>query len=191
MDQNILYFTNKSEWRNWLAENHNQTEPVWLLFYKKNKGLPSLDYNDVVEQALCFGWIDGIIKGINDESYMRKLMPRTNFFNWSETNRRRVQKLIETKEMTEIGLAKIGNYASTGKLIWPEIKPENHTEFSKNLFEILKSDQLAFTHYSNLTQVHKVKYIQWVMSAKKEETQKRRMSEAVQLLRKNTKNLLK
>lgn len=191
MNQDTIFFTKTSDWRKWLSNNYMQREPVWLLFYKKKTGKPSLNYNDVVEQALCFGWIDGTVKGIDNESYKRKLMPRTNFNNWSESNRIRVAKLINSNEMTKIGLAKIGNYATEGKLIWPEEKTIIFNQFSDKLFEILKSNQIAFSNFSILTLNQKSKYIQWVMSAKREETQTRRMNEAILLLQKNTKNLLK
>lgn len=191
MNQNPIYFTQISDWRNWLAVNYMQSEPIWLLFYKKKTNKPSLDYSDVVEQALCYGWIDGIIKGIDDKCFMRKFMPRVNFINWSESNRLRVEKLIKSGEMTEIGLAKIGNYATEGKLVWPEIKSNNYTQFSKQLLDRLKKKQTAFFNFSKLSLSQQLKYIQWVMGAKKEETQIKRLEEAILLLEKNVRNLIK
>ena len=172
-----LFFINKTEWREWLEFNYDQPDPVWLIFWKKGTGKPTLSYDDAVEQALCFGWIDGVIKGINEMKFKRKFMQRTNFENWSDSNQTRVHKLIKSKEMTVIGLNKIGNYAKTGQLIWPD-KEEFKSKFSENLLEMLISFPLANENFNNMAKSHQERYIGWVMSAKKEETRIRRMKEA-------------
>ena len=188
-----LYFRSKEEWRKWLSENHLQKEPVWLVYYKKESEKPTISYNDSVEQALCFGWIDGLIKSIDDEKYKRKFTPRSNFFNWSPSNRKRVEKLIKSGEMTETGLNTIGDYQKTKKLVWPEtqIQQPEFTTFSENLWEILKADKKAYDFFNSLSASHKNRYFMWVMHAKKEETRIKRMNEALELLRNSTKNLIK
>ena len=188
-----LYFKEKQEWRKWLKENFKQKDPVWLVFYKKETGVTTLAYNDSVEQALCFGWIDGIIKSIDNEKYKRKFMPRTNFFNWSPSNRKRVEKLIKSGEMTEIGLNAIGNYQKTKKLIWPEIQIQRQefTTFSDDLWNMLKADKKAYDFFNSLSPSHQNRYFLWIMQAKREETKIKRMKEALELLRNSTKNLLK
>jgi len=98
----------RAQWRQWLAAHHDR-EPsgIWLVFHKKGTGQPSLDYEDAVEEALCFGWIDSVVKRINDASYCRKFTPRHDRSNWSPTNRRRAEKVIREGRMTAFGLAKV------------------------------------------------------------------------------------
>jgi uncharacterized protein YdeI (YjbR/CyaY-like superfamily) len=187
-----LYFTGCEEWRQWLSENHDKSSGIWLVFYNKESGKPTLKYDEAVETALCFGWIDSTIKNLDSEKYVRKLIPRKDFYNWSPSNRERVECLIKSGQMTPIGLNKIGDYAKTGKLAWPEIgeKPK-FPPLAPGLFEMLKQNQVAFSNYTQMSPSHQKRYAQWVMSAKLEETRLKRMKEAITLLEKNFKNLIK
>jgi uncharacterized protein YdeI (YjbR/CyaY-like superfamily) len=187
-----IFFSLREEWRNWLSENQSRQEGIWLVFYNKESGRPTIKYDDAVEEALCFGWIDGIIKNLDQERYARKFMPRTNFYNWSPTNRKRVEKMIKTGGMTETGLNKIGDYRLTGKLFWPEVrKLPVLLPFSSDFIEDLKQNPIAFSNYSLMAPSHQKRYAQWVMSAKQDDTRKKRMLEAILLLEKNHKNLIK
>lgn len=188
-----IFFSTRKEWREWLAKNHDQSEGVWLVFYNKDSGMPTLSYDDAVEEALCFGWIDGIIKNVDDKKYLRKIMPRTNLNNWSVINRKRVEKMIGQKLMTEAGLQKIGDYSKTGTLVWPEEpeKPSLQLSFSPEILERLKQNPLAYNNFYNLSLSHQKRYVIWIMNAKQEETRRKRLEEAILLLEKNHKNLLK
>src|SRR5256712_10808633 len=84
----------RESWRAWLTKNHASEREVWVVFPKKHTGEKCMSYEDSVEEALCHGWIDSIIKRIDDETYARKFTPRTNNENWSEVNKRRVAKCI-------------------------------------------------------------------------------------------------
>jgi hypothetical protein len=91
-----VYVSTRGQWRRWLAENHDKEENgIWLVFYKKETGRPSLEYEESVEEALCFGWIDSIIKRIDDDKYCRKFTPRKDDSRWSNTNKERVEKIIK------------------------------------------------------------------------------------------------
>ena len=102
-----LYVKSLAEWKSWLEENRDSSPGVWLVFYKKESGQPSLTYEDAIEEALCHGWIDSIIKKIDDERYLRKFTPRKDDSKWSELNKKRVEKMIREKRMTSAGMAKI------------------------------------------------------------------------------------
>ncbi len=102
-----LLFEDRDGWRKWLMKNHSTSGVVWLLFYKKHTGKPCMAYDAAVEEALCFGWIDSLTKRIDNERYAQKFTPRKQSSNWSESNLRRVKKLIESGRMTEVGLAKV------------------------------------------------------------------------------------
>ena len=106
------------EWRKWLEKNHLKEKSVWLIMYKKDSGIPSVYYPDAVTEALCFGWIDSIIKKVDDDQYVRKFTPRTDLSKWSDLNKKTVLSLIEKGKMTEIGLEKIDIYLKTGKVDW-------------------------------------------------------------------------
>jgi len=106
--QNTYRSNDRESWRAWLAENHTSTKFVWVLFTKKHTGEPCMSYEESVEEALCFGWIDSTVKRIDDRMYARKFTPRTDYENWSELNKRRVEKCIREGRMTAAGLAKIG-----------------------------------------------------------------------------------
>src|SRR5947209_19674397 len=102
-----LHITNRDDWRAWLVKNHETEKEVWLVYYKKHTGQPRIPYDDAVEEALCFGWIDSIVKRIDGEKFAQKFTPRQDCTRWSALNRRRVRKLIQAGRMTEAGLTKI------------------------------------------------------------------------------------
>jgi uncharacterized protein YdeI (YjbR/CyaY-like superfamily) len=181
--QNSKHFKDLESWRYWLQENHATVEILWLIYYKKHTGKESISYEDSVQEALCWGWIDSIIKRIDDERYTRKFTPRTNCENWSDVNIKRMRKLIAENRVHEFGLKKFPiklldkELDSKPKtLIFPEYI---HKEFSK--FPQAKQ------YFEKLAPSHKRNYIDWIDSAKKEETKLRRLSEAIELLEKGEK----
>jgi uncharacterized protein YdeI (YjbR/CyaY-like superfamily) len=110
-----LHVTTAEEWRAWLQANHGVEKEVWLMIYKKHAATPSVTFEEATEEALCFGWIDSIMKRIDDEKYVLRYTPRRTGSNWSESNKKRVAKLIEQRRMTEAGLAKIDEAKRNGK----------------------------------------------------------------------------
>ena len=104
-----LYVTDRDNWRKWLEKYHNKEPEIWLVYYNKVSGKPTLPYNDAVEEALCFGWIDSTVKKIDEESYGQRFSPRNQRSNWSEANKERVIRLLKLGKMTPTGIAKLGN----------------------------------------------------------------------------------
>lgn len=98
-----FYAPNRKAWRNWLENNHDKEKEVWLVYYRKSTGKPTVSYNDAVEEALCFGWIDSIEKGVDPERFMGRFTPRKPKSNWSESNRARAKRLIEQNLMNPSG----------------------------------------------------------------------------------------
>ena len=96
---------NRKQWRKWLSNNHNKKKEIWLVYYRKSTQKPRIEYNDAVEEALCFGWIDGIEKSLDEERFAQRFTPRRPKSNWSESNIQRMKKLIKSGEMTEAGMA--------------------------------------------------------------------------------------
>jgi uncharacterized protein YdeI (YjbR/CyaY-like superfamily) len=102
-----LYVTNRKAWRAWLTKNHVREKEIWLIYYKKHSGQPRVPYNDAVEEALCYGWIDSTIKRVDDDRTAQRFSPRRPKSFLSETNKERVRRLIKAKKMTRFGLEKI------------------------------------------------------------------------------------
>jgi uncharacterized protein YdeI (YjbR/CyaY-like superfamily) len=185
-----LYVTDREQWRNWLSENHAAEAGIWLIFYKKETSKPSIEYEAAVEEALCFGWIDSIIKKIDAERYARKFTPRSDKSIWSALNKKRVNKMIKQGRMTEIGLAKIKAAKKTG--LWdkdarPQISLDIPPEFAKALARNKKAKQ----NFDKLAPSYRRHYIGWITVAKRPETKQRRIAESIALLEKGKKLGLK
>lgn len=99
-----IYVKDRKQWRSWLRKNHASEREIWLIIYKKKSNKPSIPYEDAVEEAVCFGWIDGRVKRIDDEKYMQRYSPRTAKSAWSASNIARAEKMIAQGKMTEAGL---------------------------------------------------------------------------------------
>lgn len=182
-----LYVTNREDWRAWLEENHETEKEVWLIFYKKHTGRPRLPYEDAVEEALCFGWIDSIVQRIDDEKYAQKFTPRRDSGKWSESNKRRLRKLLEEGRMTRAGLAKVGaRVLETGGRAGSERKTED-SAVPSYLSDALRAHRKAWENFNNLAPSYRRQYVLWIGTAKKEETRSRRIREAIKLLARNEK----
>lgn len=104
-----LYVTNRKDWRSWLAKNHAKEKVIWLIYYKKASGKKRIPYNDAVEEALAFGWIDSTVKSIDEEKFAQRFTPRRKGSNLSQANKERVRELIAKKKMTRAGLDAIAH----------------------------------------------------------------------------------
>src|SRR2546429_5090474 len=102
-----VYARNRREWRAWLARHHKTATEIWLIYYKKHSGKPRVSYNDAVDEALCYGWIDSTLKPIDADCYAQRFSPRRPTSRLSEMNRERVRRLIAARRMTRAGLERI------------------------------------------------------------------------------------
>src|SRR6059058_4752700 len=102
-----LYVKDRRQWRSWLARHHQTAPEIWLIYYKKHTGQPRIPYNDAVEEALCYGWIDSIVQRVDDARTVQRFSPRRPKSFLSETNKERVRRLLKAKKMTRVGLEKI------------------------------------------------------------------------------------
>jgi uncharacterized protein YdeI (YjbR/CyaY-like superfamily) len=181
-----LYVTSRDYWRFWLRENHCIAKEVWLIYYRKETGKPSISYGDSVEEALCFGWIDSIIKKIDDGKFARKFTPRKAKSSWSEANKKRVRKMIKEEMMTEEGLAKIREAKESGE--WFKTTPARREPvIPPYMKEALTKHKKALENFNSLAKSYRRQYVGWITSAKREETRRRRLAEAIRLLEKDEK----
>ena len=117
-DAELIYFDTSSQWRDWLAENGTGNTEIWLGFYKKNSSKTGIAYEDAVNEALCYGWIDGLTKRVDEDSYKIRFTPRKPKGNWSPYNIKRVEVLINSGKMTPAGLVHVAAAKADGR--WGE-----------------------------------------------------------------------
>jgi uncharacterized protein YdeI (YjbR/CyaY-like superfamily) len=150
-----LYVTERNVWRDWLAYNHDKEDEIWLVFYKKGTGKPRLPYNDAVEEALCFGWIDSIVKRIDQESNAQRFTPRRPDSQLSEMNKERIRRLIKAGKMTPAGLR-----AVEGLLTEDFIIPND-------ILNALKADSQTWSNFQEFPESYKRIRIGWIDAARK------------------------
>lgn len=170
-----------------MEQNHKSETEIWLVFYKKHTGRPVIPYNDAVEEALCFGWIDSILQRIDEEKYARKFTPRKLNSVWSDLNKRRVVKMAEVRRMAPAGLARITFDIDdiSGK---PKTRvPKKEILIPGYIEKALAEHPRAQENFNKLPPYQRRNYLGWIVSAKKEETRLRRLKEAITLLERNQK----
>lgn len=179
------YPPNRQEWRNWLKDNHEYSEGIWVIYYKKGSKKPTVSYDDAVEEALSFGWIDSTANTLDEERYMQLFTPRKPKSTWSRINKQRVEKLMKLGMMTPAGLEKIEIAKKNGSWSMMDdvedlIVPDDlEIEFRKN-----KKARINYNNFSNSVK----KQILWlIISAKRPETRKRRIEKVIKALEKNEK----
>lgn len=170
---------NQKDWRKWLEKNHNREEEVWLVYFKPASGKSTIDYETSVEEALCFGWVDSIIQRIDGNKYARKFNPRRMESHWSETNKRRVVKVVSDGRMTKAGLAKVTFDVEKVDVNRSKAKPLV-VEMPERVEQELRSQPRVWDAFQRLTPSLKRNYILWLMDAKKSETFERRLRLMIQ-----------
>jgi len=184
MDEQLL-FTDREEFRKWLLENHNVGKGIWLVFGKSGK-VKTLKADEALEEALCFGWIDGQVNNIDDAKYLKKFTPRRKGSKWSERNRGIASKLIENGKMTEYGLAAIERAKSEGIWDMPKREPISDGQI-EILTDALQGAELALSNFVKMPLSIRRTYTAMYLDAKKEETRIRRLEKIIERLNDNKK----
>ena len=167
-----LYFRSRHAWRSWLGCNHAKAKEVWLLFYKKHTQKPCVAYTEAVEEALCFGWIDTKVLGIDGEKFKQKYTPRNPKSVWSLLNKKREGR------MTKFGMRKINAAKKTGR--WASAYTlRTRVVLSPDLRKALKENERAWRMFKHFAPGYRNHYISWVKEAKSKETRARRIAEVV------------
>ncbi len=179
-----LHFAQRDDWRAWLASNHATATEAWLILYKKHTGKPSPSLEEAVEEALCFGWIDGLLRPIDTEKYALRFSPRKKDSVWSQVNKRRVAKLIKQGRMTEAGLTKIEEAKANGQWRAAALR-EDTTNIPDDLKKALNTNRQAQHNFEQLAPSHKRQFIYWIASAKTDKTRQRRIAETIKLAAEN------
>jgi len=174
-----LHFGLRAAWRAWLEKNHATEPGVWLVFYKPGKGIT---YEEAVEEALCYGWIDSLIKRLDAARYLRKFTPRASTGHWSAINLERIRRLKREGRMTPAGLAKL----EKGVQAYVPLT-QRRMAIPPDLRRALSRNPRARDNFERLAPSYRRHYVAWIVTAKKAETRARRLQEALALLSDNRK----
>jgi len=148
--------TNRDEWRQWLAEHHATVKEIWLIKNTERSGKPGISYLQAVEEALCFGWIDGIEKKLDTEHFAQRFTPRSPRSNWTELNKERARRLIANGKMTEAGLA-----------VLPDLSLDSF-HFPEDILQALQADPQTWENYQRFSDLYKRIRISYIENARKQ-----------------------
>jgi uncharacterized protein YdeI (YjbR/CyaY-like superfamily) len=175
-------------WRKWLAAHHASESEVWLVFHKKHTGRACVVYGDAVDEALCVGWIDSLVKRIDEARYALKFTPRKPDSKWSASNRKRYAALHASGRLKPAGLRRAPTDRTYDR---PPRRPSLASTVPRYIEKALKGDRAAWNYFSQLAPSHRRQYIVWIDWAKRQDTKDRRLREAIRLLHANQKLGLK
>ena len=154
-----LYVADRKAWRAWLRKNYNKKSEIWLVYYKLNSGKKRIPYNDSVEEALCYGWIDSIVKPIDGEKFAQRFSPRRPGSQLSETNRERVRRLIKRRKMTAAGLAAI-------KHAYRQAEKPKRLMLSEDILKALKADNQTWANFQRFSPTYKRIRLWWIEASR-------------------------
>ena len=167
------------QWREWLDAHQASESEVWLVYYKRHTGVASIDHKDAVDEALCVGWVDSLIKRLDDRRYAVKFTPRRPDSRWSEVNRKRYAELKAAGRLKPAGLER----APTGRGYEPRPpRLELPAKLPLYIQTALRRQSAARRQFDALPPAQRRRYVAWIESAKREDTKQRRLQEAIRLL---------
>lgn len=170
---------NRESWRRWLKKHYARTPGVWLVFNKKASGKPSVSYNDAVEEALCFGWIDSVVKRIDDARYEQLFTPRKAKSAWSQPNKERVARMIKARLMTPAGRSKIDAAKRDGS--WSALDAVHSLTIPPELKKAFAANKSARDNFGQLSPGKKKVLLYLINNAKRPETRAKRVKQVVQI----------
>ena len=177
-DMKTLSLKTAAQWRQWLARHHDSETEVWLVFHKQHTGVTSIDYTDALDEALCFGWVDSLVRRLDDRRFARKFTPRRAGSRWSDINRRRYAGLAAAGRLHQAGIDRpptARGYGVQPRYTMPSAVPAF-------IEKALKKHPAAFRNFQALPPSHRRRYLGWIETAKRDDTKARRLQEAIRLL---------
>lgn len=172
-----FYAKNRKQWREWLKKNHKRKQSVWLIFDKGKHR--KLSYDDIVEEALCFGWVDSKPGKLNDKQSKLYISQRKSNSAWSKVNKNRIKKLIESKLIEPAGITAMEIAKENGA--WNKLNKSDNFQIPKELEDLLSKNTKARKSYESFPPSSKKIILEWIYNAKKEETRMKRIKETVDL----------
>lgn len=185
-EREIHYFKNTSAWREWLHDNHNTSSGVFLILYKVKSPFESMRWEEAVQVAICYGWIDSTAKNIDEHSRKQLFTPRKNKSVWSKLNKSYIEKLIDANLMHESGLAKIEIAKENGS--WISLDAVEDLIIPDDLSLAFLQNKTAYENYQNFSPSYRKSYLYWLSQAKREETRNNRILIIIGLCTQNKKS---
>lgn len=183
LPKNATHPKSRAAWRQWLEENHTRAEGVWLVSYKKATGKPRIEYEALVEEAICFGWIDSKVNKLDEERSLLWFAPRKRKTGWSRPNKERVERLLAAGLMLPAGLAKVEQAKVDGS--WNSLDRVEELEVPAELRVALDSLPGAADCFAAFPRSVKRSILEWILVAKKPETRAKRIDETARLASQN------
>lgn len=180
-----LYFKKASDWREWLHHNHDSSTGVYLIFYKVSSPFESMRWEEAVQVAICYGWIDSTVRNIDEHSRKQIFSPRKDKSVWSKINKTYIEKLIDENLMHASGLAKIEIAKKNGS--WNSLDEVEDLIIPNDLTEAFNQNQIAFENYNNFSRSYRKSYLYWLNQAKRPETRNDRIATIIKLCQENKK----
>jgi uncharacterized protein YdeI (YjbR/CyaY-like superfamily) len=178
--KDVLIPPSRTDWREWLTSQLDRREGLWIVYRKKSSSLDGPVYDDLVEEALCFGWIDSRVRRVDDDRVMQWFSPRREGGLWSAVNKERIEQLVATGKMTEIGQAAIDRAKADGS--WSQHDEVDALVVPPDLRTALGAAPEAMTAYEALSDSAKKQYLWWIHSAKRPATRANRIEETIRML---------
>lgn len=176
-DYELVYPPTRADWRAWLAANHDKSPGIWLVRYRVGTAQPSVTYDELVEEALCFGWIDSLPRKLDDERFLILMTPRKPKSVWSKINKERVERLLAANLIAPPGLTAIEIAQANGA--WSSIDESEALIIPDDLAAALAQNPAASDFFYGLANGYKKGILQWLNSAKRPETRQKRIEETV------------
>ena len=170
----------REAWRAWLEKNHASSSGIWLVYAKKHTGIPSLTYNDAVEEALCFGWIDSLLHPIDDSRYRQIFTPRKKTSRWSALNKKRVERLIAAGQMTAAGMKMIEHAKTAGH--WDAHAKTDALTMPAELRKAVDGNAAAKKNWPTYTESQRKGFLRMVADAKTDETRATRIARVLDIV---------
>lgn len=185
-DAKEFYFKNREEWRAWLTENHQNSEGINLIFYRVESSMESMRWEEAVQEALCFGWIDSTVRKLDDKRRKQYFCPRKPKSVWSKLNKTYIEALIAEDKMHSAGMAIINIAKENGS--WEALDDVENLVVPEDLQKAFNRSKKAFENYLTFSKTYQKSYLYWLNQAKREETRQIRIKEIVELCRKGIKS---
>ncbi len=182
-DREFVHPHTRTQWRAWLEANHARTQGVWVASYKKATGKPRIEYEAIVEEALCFGWIDSKPNSLDEERSLLWLAPRRAGTGWSRPNKQRVERMIAAGRMAAAGLAKVQAAKADGS--WTLLDAVEALNVPDDLARALAAVPEASRNFAAFPRSAKRGILEWILNAKKPETRTKRIAETAMLAGRN------
>lgn len=181
----IMTFEEPQQLGQWLENNHGNETELWIKIFKKHSGVLSVTWDDVVVESLCWGWIDGIKKSVDDQAYLQRITPRKSKSNWSKKNRKHVEELIHLGRMQASGLLHVTAAKADGR--WENAYAVSEMTVPEDFIAALADMPIAKTFYDTLNKSDRCTIAHGLTSAKKADTRARRFTKYIKMLELNEK----